>query len=85
MKVAFSRFDGLMGAMEIIMRGGVPRFEALVKVGGYESRGKGRGSYSKRIRSGKVFPAIGAKQAERNKRQGLRNVNVNGFSLIQRG
>ena len=85
MKVAFSRFDGLMEAMDVIMRGGISRFEALVKAGGYESRGKGRGSYSKRIRSGKVFPPIGAKQAERNQRQGLRNVNVNGFSLIQRG
>ena len=85
MKGAFSRFYGLMAAMSEIMREGVPRFEALVKAGGYESRGKGRGSYSKRIRSGKVFAAIGDKQAERNKRQGLRNVTVNGFSLIQRG
>ena len=51
---------------------------------GLKSMRSFHGSF-KNKRSGKVFAAIGDKQAERNKRQGLRNVNVNGFSLIQRG
>ena len=85
MKGAFSRFKAVMAMVMGLVSGGLNRFDALEKVGGYKSRGKGRGSYSKRIRSGKSFPAVGAKQTERYQKQGLRNVDVNGFSLIQRG
>lgn len=84
-KGAFSRFNEFMLMAAAFMREGLPRFDALEKAGGYKYRGKGRGSYSKQIRSGKSFLAIGAKQAERYRKQGLRNVDVNGFSLIQRG
>jgi len=83
-KSAFSRFNALMAMIVEMMGNGLSHFDALEKVGGYKSRGKGRGSYSKRIRSGKSLPAVGAKQTERYQKQGLRNVDVNGFSLINK-
>lgn len=86
MKTAFSRFNALMHAISTIMLSqSISRDLALAKAGGYQSRGKGQGSPSKRYRSGKAWPnECGAKQTARYLRQGLHNATVNGFQVIQR-
>jgi hypothetical protein len=57
-------------------------------VAGKPKKSKGKGIFSgrsfRRRTGNKYLPHVGARQAERAARQGLQNVRVNGFELIQR-
>ena len=76
MKAAFSRFNYIMscvaGLMGMSSMAGISRADALNKVGGYKSRGKGKGVPGKRYRTGTTWPTeCGAKQAARYANQCL--------------
>jgi len=90
MKTAFSRFNRVMAMVVHALQHGIgmegaSRADALAVVGGYKSRGKGKGVPGKRYRTGTTWPTeCGAKQTARYQRQGLHNATVNGFQVIQR-
>lgn len=83
---------GLLAILKSIasaVQGGImSEFNATQYFGSlYRSRGKGKGGGQASFKyrsSGKRFPECGSRAADRQKRQGLRNVMVNGFMLIQK-
>jgi len=87
----FSRIAAIMIMAQGLMSNGISQGAALIQAGAdkYRSRGKGRArTPAKRVNRGGTGKHYGthsqAREIARHQRQGLRNVMVNGFELIQR-
>lgn len=88
---AFSRFNKMMMAVSVAMQKtpGLLRAGALDQLGGYKSRGKGKGvpgkNYFKSDRMGWGHSHVcGPKQCARYLRQGQHMTVVNGFEIMNR-
>ncbi|MFZ6813580.1 hypothetical protein ACO0K3_03865 [Undibacterium sp. Rencai35W] len=85
MSVAFARAKAMMAAIAALLSQGLSNQTVFERVGAYKSRGKGLGKFSGKSfrRGGYVGDKSGNREAQRHAKQGLQNVVVKGFSLIQ--